>query len=577
MASLADRIRFAQQYLTTPDGQPFSFEGREWQIGEVWRPLSGFKFWPVALEQLCEDCRAKVNTITDGFYDADATRRPKHLEDHACKGLTCEPIIMVVLCLKRQSGKTTGTAGYALSTIFKEANEDIGFISSSEDQSANLFANHYKTPIESNAKLRERADVVGSSIYVRNKRSSFEYLSTSHSRVTGGSRTKVVIDEARDVPARVAMALIPSIFARGGWQCPHGHVRTETGVDAPAAPKKCSACAAKLEPWFGRILIMSSAAILDGDEDDWFAELVQHLRENPDPNVHLYEAEGVVNPKVSTKTVTMVSRVFGQLQSTRTYADVEAGNKFRRKGEDFVSELEYNAVIDPRLRNAEHGERPCVAFLDTSKTRELTSLVIAEDAPAPEEVDGALVWAFLRVCRIDIWEPSKQAARVIDERVIFDHLERYVPLFPLRALRVDTRLMPWATRLVARCKRESWGRLVEGVTWRDAERDAAWTLFESRILEQTLALPNHPQLKREVLGARRVEKQDNRVQIREPNRRKNHLDVAEGVAMCCYMAHLEALRPRGMGLAEMRKKSSAADILKRTRRPLTRGFGPNGY
>src|SRR5262249_27869956 len=105
-------------------------------------------------------------------------------------------------------------------------------------------------------------------------------------------------------------------------------------------------------------------------------------------------------------------------------------------------------------------------------------------------------------------------------------------------------------------------------------------LFEERIVAGTIRLPNRPDLLSELAAARRVEQPNNRVSIRETNRRTKHLDIAEGVAACVYMIHLIKLVPKSMSLAQMyasRSGGSVVAALKNAQRPIASRLGPNSY
>lgn len=571
MSTVSDRVAFAERHYTTPDGQPFSLAGRDWVLDQYWRPLDGHKLWPVDAKHLCGECSRKAGLIVESHDADEPTRSKAHAAKHGgCLGLACQPILMVVLALPRQSGKTLNTAAWALSKIAIEESESIEFVASAEDQSERLFDKNYRRPIAADAKLRRAFRVVGSTITAPATRSDFEYVSTSLSAV-GDTRTVVIVDEARTVPADVAVAVLPTLFARGGFQCSRNrrHVKTHLGVEDATAPKLCPVCKSSMAPWYGRALIMSSGGILSDGEGDWFAELVEHLQANPHPNVHLFTGDGKENPKTARKLVGMVGDVFGALASTRAYADVEAGETatFRRKGEDFLSRTQLDAITDQSLENHEGGSRPCVAFLDTSISGDLTSLIICEDDSHEDDDDA---FAYLATTRIDVWNPAKLRGGVIDEAMLLAHLDEYVPRFPLVALAVDTRLMPWASRLVREVRKSRpWGRIVQGVTWRDVERSAAWALFEQRALARPrprIRLQSNEQLRKELLGARRTTAPDGKLVVREPNRRRHHLDIAEGVASCCYLAHLQTLTHR-VGLAERQRRSTMRSVLDAAFRP----------
>ena len=243
MTKLDEKADFARKHWTAPGGEVFEIDSEEWLYQHYWRPLHSFRLTPNDVEKLCDKCRQRAGSLTEDYYLADKTTTKRHAKD-GCSGLRSEPIQFVLLILKRQSGKTVGTSGYIAAELFKGQNESIAFISGSEGQSKELFRVHYREPITRNPKLDARSRIVGSQIFVKGTGSDFTFLPTSLAGATGGTKTKVVIDEAREVPAPVAMALIPTIFAQSGWECPmggEGHTRTKGDLDTPKR-KKCSAC-----------------------------------------------------------------------------------------------------------------------------------------------------------------------------------------------------------------------------------------------------------------------------------------------------------------------------------------------
>ena len=572
MATLEQRIKFAETHIKEKSGKPWTHKGRSWVVDEFWRPVDGFKLWPTKPGELCERCSGRVGEIVED-QDAGSKCRRKGMDSAKCGGLSAEPIIMTVLCLPRRSGKTFNTAAWCLSQIFQERNKRIAFVASSEDQMLSLFRENYLEVINRNKQLSKAAEVRGSQgvIRVPSKRCMFEGLSTAHGSVTGRGRTAVVIDEARDVPARVAMALLPSVFESHGYECPNGHLHTSAGEDAP---RNCPACQAKLRKWFGRILLMSSAGILDGSEKDWFSELVEHLRANPSPNVHLFEASHSVNPDISKEITSTVEDVFGSLDSTRSYVSVEVENRFTRKGEALLSKSEIDACVDNGLQNRIQSAAECVAFLDTSKTKDKTSLVILSQ----DEERSIDPWSQVVVERIDVWEPQKLPGGVINPAAILEHLDLYIPLYPnLRCLRVDTRVMPWAIALVKQIKKSRpWGRVVDGYHGKRAERKASWQILHQRILTKTIRVPPHKDLRAELLSVRRVTDIDGHLDVRDQSRHIRHIDICDALAVCCYLAHLESLTQR-RGLTDTIGRVKAQTLLAKLYKPHTSKIDLNKF
>lgn len=566
MTTLVEKKRFAERYITTPDGRPFLFDGYEWMLDQFWLPLDGWKLWPVDNNKLCESCAAKANTLVEKRTAVRSTRTKNHLQTRDCAGLKLEPLLVVAINIKRQQGKSFGAAGYSLATAFKQDHESIQIVAASEDQVTRIFNKNYRGPIKRNKMLEKRAIVRGTTIEIPRRNSDIQVTATSLSAVSD-TRTRVIVEEARAVPVKVAMAVIPTLFARGGWECPEGrnHTRTHDGVDHPNAPKKCSVCGKKTQPWYGRTLLLSSAGEISDDDGDWFAELIDVYTKNPHPNVHVFRSTENLNPKISKKQVTAFSDIFGNLDSTRTYADIEGANEWRRRGDPFMSESDITRIIDPRLGNEDGNAKPCVAFLDTSQTVEKTCwVVVADDTDLSSDP-----WEYIYTPRIDVWLPEDMGG-VIDDNVVYEHLGLHLPMFPgLRRMLIDTTGRPWAVRLLKRLKqlRAKWVTRVEGIGKHHTESQQGWSVLEQRILLQKLRLMNVAGMMKEFRGAirKRDPQGEHPEKIVDRNRRQAHRDITEAIAMCCYLIQLEQIRGGSLGLAAARERNPVVDRSKTTR------------
>lgn len=558
-----DRIAFCERQLTVADGGPYRCDS-PWLVPEFWAPLDGYRVW-AAREgvELCPECARLIGTYRESYWDAEiaATRQP---HAGACPGLALRLIWLLLLQLKRQQGKTTGVVGFALSTLYKSRRESIAFISGSEDQSEAIFRDNFLRPITVNAALKAhtKGEIYRTRVKVPAAENTLEIFPTSLAGTTGGTRTIVVIDEARAVPWPVAAALLPTVFARNGWRCPNGakgHTATNGDLEDPNHPTHCKPCGARLEPWTGRVIAMSSAQELAGGERDWFQEAVTAAQERPAAGVHVFASAETLNKKVSANLISSMSDFFGSIEATADGIDIEVGGVSRRKGEAFLTDLQIRQIVDNRLGQAEGGRRPAVAFLDTSISRELTSLVICEAEATPEDP-----WHTLETVRIDVWDPATLPGNVISEAAIREHLLSVIPLFAVASLRVDTRVMPWAVALVRWLRANAPFRgIVKGVDWNAPEREAAWLKLEERILSGRIKIPNHKRLIAELRGAKRnINATTKRLDVREPNRRQRHLDVAEALASCCLMAHEQGLRQR-TSLSQANRSESVARLDRR--------------
>jgi hypothetical protein len=405
---------------------------------------------------------------------------------------------------------------------------------------------------------------------VPQNKSLLEITASTHGSITGTGRTHVIIDEARDVKGRVLMAAIPSIEDAAGYECPRGHVRIDNPTpDILRRQAPCSVCGADLIPWQGRLIIMSSSGLDLGDA--WFNELVEQIDTRPDANTHLYRQSESQNPKVSKDTVNALDRVFSGVSGLRDYVEVELHNKAARPGDSYLTKAEIEACISQR-DNAEGSMRRCLAFLDTSLSTDLTSLVIGE------EREGCKI-AFDRIdiVRIDVWDPAKQPGKVIDPLAITAHLDDIMPRFPgLLWLDVDVRIMPWAVQAVNLWRTtKPWGKRVRGFSGNRAERDIAWESLEMRVLARTITFPRHERMLRELAGLRRHRTPQGRMEIRDAAREKSHADISESIATVCYMAHQEAIISR-QSLVQV-KEINKSSLISRLTKSNVRGLSESSF
>lgn len=560
-------MRFAARYYRNKEGRPWSAAGREWIPRDFWGPMNGWKWWPVESSALCDPCAAKANTITE--HVANPTKAAKHAAT-GCKGLDLRAIIMTLLDLPRREGKTFNTAALSVATICKEFNKSFTYLASAEDQSATLFLENWEKPIRQNRKLDKECRIVGNRIEVARTKSFFEFVATSYASITGRGRTHIVIDEARDVPARVALALIPSVFDQGGYDCPNGCVRLGPDVEK----KRCPVCRANLFRWYGRIVIMSSRGILDGGDGDWFPLLVDHLTEHPHPNVHVYRTTESTNPSVSKESKRMIEETMGAIPELAAFVDVEINNVSRRKGEDFVSRSQIRGAVNKSLVNQMGSARRTVGFLDTSSTKDLTSIVMVEEGAVDD--DAPKPWQRLVTNHIKYWDPRKDfEALVIDDKEIERYLLDLLPGFPaLQGFWIDVRGQKggsgWAQLLVTRLQRkQELGRAARRIFafhGKEAERDAGWDIFEDRIVKRTIDLMNVPLLEKELLGVQSVMANGKR-KVVDRNRRRSHAEIAEGYAALCYLVQQMIIAGPPASLTRVDKRTTAADILEALQRP----------
>jgi hypothetical protein len=564
--SLADIIDFGNTYVRCSGGRKWTMKNREWIRDQFLLPSNGWKLWRKTDSEQCKECSPLIGRIVESPFDNATTKCE-------CGGLTAEPIIVTVANLERQDGKTTTSEVLALADIFRENDQSVAALWASEDQGTQIFDEVYRPTIEASEILTASCQIFGQppQIYVPTTRSRFEVLAASDKSATGRTRTRILIDEARDVHKKVAMKLIPAVFNMSGIKCPNGHVRL-FGDEVADAPEKCTACLVRLEPWYGRIVITTSSGVVNGGDFDWCSELIDELRAHPHPNYHLFASEQTLNPSKSQVIMGAISDVFGKLESTRSYVEAEVGNRWTKNGTDYVTKSELKRVVDPKIINTtEASPDPCVAFLDTSLSGDKTSLVILASEPG-------LPWEKLYEAHLAYWIPAEQPNRIIDEQVIYSHLCATIPLFPaLRALRIDTRGSTWSVQFLRRIKTEKslWSSRV--AQWQDkgyANTDAGWALLQGRILKATIRLQNDKHQTKEFGAVYVKQGGHNGPRVDDRDYKSCHRDITEALACCCYLAHQEQTR-KSVGFGGSAVKRTAAELLKMTSAGSGRAGGQN--
>lgn len=573
MPTLDDKISFAQSYIQNKEGIRFSLKGRQWVKDDFFLPVDGFKLWNTKANKLCKECKPRIGEIIE------------HPDDNPtigcyCKGLEAEPIIVTILNLHRQDGKTFSVMAYGLSTIFKNKNKSLALLAASEDQGEVLYRENYRQTVEKEPKLAKRAVIKRMRLDVPKQNSSIEVLSASHKSATGRSRTHLLLDEARDIEARVAMALLPAIFTMHGIECPYGHIQlnAEQAIDAP---EKCSMCGERLTPWYGRIVIATASGVIDDNESDWCYELIEHLTKEPHPNFHVFQSDVSLNPAKSEKIVHAVEDVFGRLHSTRDYVSAEVGAQWTRKGNAFMNKADLSRCYDKNLTNDPTGfTAPCFGFLDTSLTTEKTALVIVAD----DIGRSSFPFEYVYQAWLYYWIPKNMPNGVIDDRAVRQHLDLLMPMIPgLKKIYVDTRGMPWAISMTKEIKKSNvaWKHKIQDWYQRYEESDKGWSALQHRILnspEPTIRLQYDKAQEDEFKGLKLKNRgQDGQLRVVDINRNKQHKDITESLAMCCYYIAVDMLSKK-LSISQTVKRIDKKRItgLRAGRgRPITGGLHPN--
>lgn len=529
------RYEFIESYLVDEHGRQIRVQ--PWAKANLFEPLDGYQSWRRG-PRLCQLCKVKVALI-------HATLRACHVAPHeGCDGVDGEKVLIVVLNLKRQQGKTTHLAAYALSELFLARNSNTLFFAAAESQTERVFRSKFVIPIERNKKLASKVTITGHKIINERKGNVLEYVPTAKS-VPGGSQRLLLVDEWRDVPDDVTAAAVPMVIGGKGLECPYGHLTCEMGPDAP---KECPVCGTELEAWYGRIVGASSS----GDATGAFAELVEHLEENPNKYSRLFRSTETLNPNANENAFAAIEETFGSLPSLSSGIRRELHNEFTRKGDEFLPTKAIASVVNNDLKDAESSEMRCIGFLDCSRTTELTSLILAGD---PAKQGAAPAFEKLQVLRVDVWDPKRTKNKRVDYHAIRDHLELLFgvspPRFPfLLELAIDVAgagHLQDAQELFQWCRTRPWGVRVTPFTADRLSNQLMWQHLEQRVLGGTIAVPNNPRLVEELKSARLKITESGIAKVVDSaagDRRggKPHRDVSMALAGCCLLAAKYAAR-----------------------------------
>jgi hypothetical protein len=612
---LAKFVAFNRRYNTDGSGGPWSIEGRDYVVEEIWKPLVGYRVTPptgLTSSEMCFACARRIGKIV---LDERSTLETGHAP--TCPGPVHRPVIITAVNLPRRSGKTHAILSFAMASIFLERNKRWAYIAAAEDQASELIETKIERPLSLHPELADLYRLVGDKIEVPGKNSWIEVLPTSFGSITGRGYTGVLVDESRAVHAAPAAALMGSIFDCHGLECPKGHGHwpvPSRGSGGIQPPEFCPHCQTLNVRWYARVLFASSSGVIqDNAAADWFNNFIVKRTERPHANVHVFATDQIINPSVSSEIVDAVASAFSDVEGIADYVAVETSNKPIRLGEVYVKKHEVEAIIDHKLIDRDSGVRFAVGFLDTSKTGDKTTLVICEDDSLNEirctRGHGPFPFAEPRcpVCRAEIvateplfyrlvlshlktWDPRNPAScpsGIVDEREVEEYCARVLPRFPklLRA-KVDTRVMPWARRLIQNLQRRGLGSRLEPYDGGRHDDSLMYLELLDLVVGRRVRIPNNPELKAELLALRKQDLPGGGIKVTDAgggkdgrNRRVNgvHRDAIMSVAGCTIVAaELKIAAPESVDLVkeldkELEDEHADDDDLAPITRDLLRG------
>ncbi|MFQ5507008.1 MAG: hypothetical protein ACE5F1_19735, partial [Planctomycetota bacterium] len=358
--------------------------------------------------------------------------------------------------------------------------------------------------------------------------------------------------------------------------CPLGHSSKNYDEHAHLDIPKCK-CGRLMFPVVPKIILPSTSGMDDGSDDDWFNDLCDQLEVDPVPWTHMYRDDAAPNPAASKMTYDAIVETFGRVPGLAQAIDVEMHNVRKSKG-DYLDQEAKKSIEDKSLDFVSGTLAPCFAFLDTSHTGDLTSLVIVGDH---RERQGN-VWQFVRLYYAQWWDPKKSPRGRIDEHMIQPVLDQTVPLFPnLEWLGMDLRSgkgVVWAMTVFQTCRYERpWGHIVEGVRPKygpqaTRDRQDAYDVFESRARSGTYRQPECPRIMKELNGLRKKQlDKDGSWVVTDISRKKMHAELVDGITECCRRIYLEMTRPANQ-MSELNSHLTPHAALKKVFTPVMAGL-----
>ena len=520
---------FVENYLV--DYQDREIKVHAWMRDEVFRPLYGFKLWP-ADEYACSGCRERVGEIV-------SRKRRIGCNEPKCGGLESHKVRVVVLKMARQQGKTTTGACVTIAEMALGRNSNVVYVGASEDQGKRTFDEKFGSPVSKNKDLAKHLHVYTDGIKNPRKNNVMKFIPASHRAGVGGTNRLVIVDEARDLDAKVIIRLMPTIIAADGSQCPRGCFSTTQGEHS-----ECPSCSEEMTDYYGAALIMSNA----GEDEGWFYELVKKLQEKQFRAFHLFDTAEQLNDNSSTEAISDINEVFVEIPQTAHLVRQEFNNEFTRAGDEYLPREVIESHVMDLLPMVEGSSARCVAFFDASRTQDLSSLAICIDPATLDGKDTSRPFERMDLVRIDIWDPAKLPKHRVNYKAVRRVFAQVLPRFPrLIELRVDVAMINEAQELVDYCREHKWGRNVHPWTANPLLNKEIWDSLERRMLSEpaALRLPNHKRLVDELVSLRVQVGVSGTHKVVDPSNRhgrgRMHRDISYSLAGCCWIADMFAL------------------------------------
>jgi hypothetical protein len=360
----------------------------------------------------------------------------------------------LLLKLPRQSGKSQLLMAMAMSELLLRPGSYTLLVAASKQQQQAIFERKLRKPLTRLLKSwATEVRFTQNGAEVPSLNSALEIIAANESTSVARSPSLLLIDEARYVPDDLYAVLAPSVIGAAG-----------TTVAASTA----------------------------GRPSGWFYEAWQH----PVEGSWRYESAVNENPFADAGVLSFLTRRLRLLFPAA--AQRELDNQFTEDGDSFLPSALIEAAVDDGLTEFAGSTSEAAAFLDLSRKKDLTSLVVVlREAPRRAEASDHVVTA-----AIQVWNPRESPTGEVPFAEVRAYLEDLPRRFPvLTQILVDEgseagSILPWARAHPAL------SLLAQGFTATAETNLAMWSGLSARLHGGTISLPRHERLISELRSLR---------------------------------------------------------------------------
>lgn len=407
--------------------------------------------------------------------------------DQVLQALDDPAVHEILLKTVRQWGKSQLLAALGIAETVTVRGAYVIFVSAGETQATAIYTRKVRRPVERLA--RELGLVVRTTkrgFEIPSLNAAYETIAPNEATAPARSPTKLLIDEARDIPDAVYETLVPSVIGAGG---------TVLIASTPGRPR------------------------------GFFYELVTH----PGPGTVLIASTENRNPYASRGVLGFLRQRLGLVNPSAVVRELEG--EFAEEGGGFLPGLLIQARVAPEWTEVSTSADEAYGALDLSRKRDLTSLVVLlrRAARQPEAQDH------LDVAMLRVWDPATQPTGEVPFEEVRAALLDVVQRFPNLKLAVDEgaeggSVLPWARGRMELVMR------IEGFTATIDSNMAIWSALAARLHSGTISLPPHARLLAELRNLRQEATLFGSKWRIVDAARRYHRDVSMALALACFTA-----------------------------------------